>query len=130
LSGDEPPDVCAAVAEATGLPVLRALRLRTVDELPLLNDYAVAGAILMLDTPAEDGSYGGTGHTGDWRLAAEAARGWPIILAGGLTPDNLADALAAVTPRGVDVSSGVETDGVKDIAKIAAFLQVARTGTS
>lgn len=130
LSGDEPPGVCVAVAEATGLPVLRALRLRTVDDLPLLDDYALAGAILMLDTPAGDGSYGGTGHTGDWRLAAEAARRWPIIMAGGLTPDNLANALAAVTPRGVDVSSGVETNGVKDIAKIAAFLQVARTGTS
>lgn len=126
LSGDEPPDVCVAVAEATGLPVLRALRLRSADDLPLLDAFALAGAIVMLDTPAGNGSYGGTGHTGDWRLAAEAARHWPIILAGGLRPDNLAEALAVVTPRGVDVSSGVETDGVKDIAKIAAFLCAAR----
>jgi indole-3-glycerol phosphate synthase/phosphoribosylanthranilate isomerase len=126
LSGDESPETCAAVAHATGLPVLRALRPRSLDDLPLLDEYALAGAILMLDTPANDGSYGGTGQTGDWRLAAEAARRWPIILAGGLTPDNLAEALAAVAPRGVDVSSGVETDGVKDLAKIAAFLRVAR----
>lgn len=127
LSGDEPPDACVAVVEATGLPVLRALRLRSADDLPLLDAYALAGAIVMLDTPVSDGSYGGTGHTGDWRLAAEAARRWPIILAGGLRPDNLAEALAMVTPRGVDVSSGVETDGVKDIAKIAAFLRAARS---
>ena len=72
-----------------------------------------------------DGSYGGTGQTGDWRLAAEAARRWPIILAGGLTPDNLAEALAVVAPRGVDVSSGVETDGAKDEMKIADFLRAA-----
>jgi indole-3-glycerol phosphate synthase/phosphoribosylanthranilate isomerase len=127
LSGDESPEICATLAEATRLPVLRALRLRSLDDLPLLDEYALAGAILMLDTPASDGSYGGTGETGDWRLAADAARRWPIILAGGLTPDNLADALAAAVPRGVDVSSGVETDGVKDIAKIAQFLRVART---
>ena len=127
LSGDEPPEVCAVVAQATGLPVLRALRLRMADDLPLLDEYALAGATLMLDTPADDGSYGGTGRPGDWRLAAEAARRWPIILAGGLTPDNLAEALAVVAPRGVDVSSGVETNGAKDAAKIAAFLRVART---
>ncbi len=127
LSGDESPETCAAVAHETGLPVLRALRLHAMDDLSLLDEYALAGAILMLDTPAYDGGYGGTGQTGDWRLAAEAARRWPIILAGGLTPANLADALATVAPRGVDVSSGVETDGVKDLAKIAAFLRVART---
>ncbi|HEX5159683.1 MAG TPA: bifunctional indole-3-glycerol phosphate synthase/phosphoribosylanthranilate isomerase, partial [Ktedonobacterales bacterium] len=127
LSGDESPEMCAAVAEAAGLPVLRALRPRSLDDLPLLDEYALAGAILMLDTPASDGSYGGTGQMGDWRLAAEAARRWPIILAGGLTPYNLAEALAAVAPRGVDVSSGVETGGAKDTTKIAHFLRVART---
>jgi len=127
LSGDESPEMCAALATATGLPVLRALRLRTADDLPQLDAYALAGATLMLDTPSEDGAYGGTGQPGNWRLAAEAARRWPIILAGGLTPDNLAEALAVVAPRGVDVSSGVETNGVKDAAKITAFLQEART---
>ena len=129
LSGDESPETCAAVARATGLPILRALRLRTADDLPLLDDYALAGATLMLDTPSDDGSYGGTGQPGDWRLAAEAARRWPIILAGGLTPDNLAEALAVAAPRGVDVSSGVETNGAKDANKIAAFLRAARTST-
>jgi phosphoribosylanthranilate isomerase len=121
--------MCAAVAGATGLPILRALRLRTGDDLPLLDDYALAGATLMLDTPSDDGSYGGTGQPGDWRLAAAAARRWPIILAGGLTPDNLAEALAVAAPRGVDVSSGVETSGAKDANKIAAFLRAARTST-
>ncbi len=88
----------------TGLPVLRALRLRTLDDLPLLDEYALAGATLLLDTPTGDGSYGGTGQTGDWRLAAEAARRWPIILAGGLTPDNLAEALAR-SPRAAWMSA-------------------------
>ncbi|HEU5348206.1 MAG TPA: indole-3-glycerol phosphate synthase TrpC, partial [Ktedonobacterales bacterium] len=96
LSGDEPPETCVAVAGAAGLPVLRALRLRTADDLSLLDAYALAGVTLMLDTPAIDGSYGGTGQAGDWQLAAEAARRWPIILAGGLAPDNLAGALATV----------------------------------
>ncbi|HET8909470.1 MAG TPA: indole-3-glycerol phosphate synthase TrpC [Ktedonobacterales bacterium] len=130
LSGDASPETCAAIAEDTRLPVLRALRLRSVDDLSQLDDFALVGAILMLDTPADDGSHGGTGRPGDWHLAAEAARRWPIILAGGLTPENLGAALAAVVPRGVDVSSGVETDGVKDIAKIAAFLRVARAAKS
>ena len=130
LSGDESPETCAAVARATGLPILRALRLRTADDLPLLDDYALAGVTLMLDTPSDDGSYGGIGQPGDWRLAAEAARRWPIILAGGLTPDNLAEALAVAAPRGVDISSGVETNGAKDASKIAAFLRVARVSTS
>jgi indole-3-glycerol phosphate synthase / phosphoribosylanthranilate isomerase len=127
LSGDESPEACVAVAEATRLPVLRALRLRTADDLPLLDEYALAGVTLMLDTPAGDGSYGGTGQTGDWQLAAEAARRWPIILAGGLTPENLGEALRVVAPRGIDVSSGVETDGVKDPAKVEQFLWVARS---
>jgi indole-3-glycerol phosphate synthase/phosphoribosylanthranilate isomerase len=126
LSGDASPEVCAAIAGVTSLPVLRALRLRSANDLAQLDDFALAGAILMLDSPADDGSYGGTGRPGDWQLAAEAARRWPIILAGGLTPQNLGDALAAVVPRGVDVSSGVETDGVKDIAKITAFVRAAR----
>jgi indole-3-glycerol phosphate synthase/phosphoribosylanthranilate isomerase/anthranilate synthase/indole-3-glycerol phosphate synthase/phosphoribosylanthranilate isomerase len=121
LSGDESPDDCARVASFTGLPVLKALRLRSARDLILLDDYALAGATLLLDTP-KDGAFGGTGETGDWALAREAARHWPTILSGGLTPENVAAAIAAVRPRGVDVSSGVETNKAKDLDKITRFI--------
>jgi indole-3-glycerol phosphate synthase / phosphoribosylanthranilate isomerase len=125
-SGDEAPEACAEVAAQTGLPVLKALRLRTRDDLGQLDAYALAGAVPLLDTPTATGVYGGTGTIGDWELAREAAVRWPTLLSGGLTPANVADALRVVNPRGVDVSSGVETDGVKDLAKIRAFIAAAR----
>jgi indole-3-glycerol phosphate synthase/phosphoribosylanthranilate isomerase/anthranilate synthase/indole-3-glycerol phosphate synthase/phosphoribosylanthranilate isomerase len=126
LSGDETPDDCARVAAIAGLPILKALRLRTENDLAQLDEYALAGALLVLDTP-KDGAYGGTGETGDWELAREAAQRWPVLLSGGLTPENVADAIGAVHPRGVDVSSGVETNKAKDLDKIARFIAAARS---
>ncbi len=126
LSGDETPEVCAEVAEATRLPAIKGLRLRATDDLDLLDAYVQAGAIPLLDTPSFDGSYGGTGQTGNWDLARQAAVRWPMILSGGLTPANVAEALVTVSPRGVDVSSGVETAGTKDPARVAAFIEAAR----
>ncbi|HST86895.1 MAG TPA: indole-3-glycerol phosphate synthase TrpC [Ktedonobacterales bacterium] len=123
LSGDESPADCAAVARATHLPIIKALRPRTAADLALLDAYALAGATILLDTPSSSGAYGGTGQTGDWALARTAAARWPVILSGGLSPVNVADAIAAVHSRGVDVSSGVETDDVKDPDKIRAFIQ-------
>jgi phosphoribosylanthranilate isomerase len=72
------------------------------------------------------GFHGGTGARADWQLAAEIAATAPLILAGGLTPENVAEAIRVVRPIGVDVSGGVETDGRKDPAKIAAFVAAAR----
>ncbi len=115
LSGDETPEQCAEVARLTNRPVIKAVRPRSEADLDALDAYALAGAVLLVDAPktsdtsAEHG-YGGHGKAGNWRLASILARRWPIILAGGLTPENVADAIAAVQPRGVDVSSGVETD--------------------
>jgi phosphoribosylanthranilate isomerase len=68
------------------------------------------------------GSWGGTGQVGDWLLAREMARRYPTILAGGLTPENVGSAVEAVQPWGVDVSSGVETNGQKDEEKISTFI--------
>lgn len=125
LSGDETPEDCARIAEATGLPVVKALRLREESDLERLDGYALADATLLLDAHVP-GSYGGTGRTGDWELARRAAERWPVILSGGLTPDNVAEAVATVNPRGVDVSSGVETEKAKDPGKIRAFVTAAR----
>ncbi len=72
------------------------------------------------------GHWGGTGARADWGLAATLSRLYPLVLAGGLTPENVGEAIAAVQPLGVDVSSGVETDGAKDPAKIRAFIAAAR----
>jgi phosphoribosylanthranilate isomerase len=83
-------------------------------------------ARIMLDA-FHPGAYGGSGTVGNWALAAEVAARYPIVLAGGLNPENVADAIAQVGPYGVDVSSGIETEGVKDRAKIVAFVRAART---
>ena len=76
-------------------------------------------------------AYGGTGQLADWSLAAEAASAATILLAGGLTPLNVSDAIRRVRPYGVDVSSGVEVSpGKKDHAKLRAFVQAARLVSS
>lgn len=84
------------------------------------------GALAILDRRSEE-QPGGLGRAFDWSLARELAlRGRRFLLAGGLTPENVSEAIAAAHPYGVDVSSGVETGGVKDLAKIRAFVQAAR----
>ncbi|HEX6798784.1 MAG TPA: indole-3-glycerol phosphate synthase TrpC [Ktedonobacterales bacterium] len=130
LSGDETPELCAEVAALAHCHVIKAVRLRTEADLDRLDAYAMAGATLLLDTPAPAGVYGGTGQTADWALAREAARRWPIILSGGLTPENVATAIAAVRPAGVDVSSGIETNHVKDPDKMRAFVQAVRAAAN
>jgi phosphoribosylanthranilate isomerase len=72
------------------------------------------------------GAYGGAGVLADWDRAAELAQDRQLLLAGGLTPENVGAAIQRVHPWGVDVSSGVETNGVKDAAKIGAFLAAVR----
>lgn len=128
LSGDESPDTCAEVAALSNVPVIKALRPVGQSATDELDAYALAGAALLLDTPSTSGSYGGTGQVGDWGQQRRLAARWPLILSGGLTPENVAAAWAAVCPRGVDVSTGIETDGVKDSEKMRAFIRTAHAG--
>ena len=110
-------------------PLIKAAHVGTEDTEASL--AAALGAlqppILLLDTKdAKSGELGGTGKTFDWSVAAAlASSGVPFFLAGGLGPENVAQAVEQVRPAALDISSGVETDGAKDLAKIAAFIAAA-----
>lgn len=122
LSGDEP---VAYADELALLTVIKAIRFDdTAQERAwLTHDWSHVRLLVDARVP---GSYGGAGVVADWGRAAELARWRPVILAGGLTPENVANAVARVRPWGVDVSSGVESNGVKDHEKIRAFIAAAR----
>ena len=128
LHGDEPPELPAQLTR----PVLKALRpppgSRPVEVERAMERYrsiANTPIAFLIDGYAAKAA-GGTGVRADWDLAASLAGDRPVVLAGGLDPGNIADAIAAVRPLAVDVSSGVETDGTKDAAKIAAFVAAAK----
>jgi phosphoribosylanthranilate isomerase len=115
LHGDEGPAFCAAVAQRTGARVIKALAIGSGADIRDLERFHTD--FHMLDTGR------GTGKTWDWALAAQRHSQVPAILAGGLTPENVADAIAAVRPWGVDVASGVESEpGIKDPVKVEAFV--------
>ena len=119
LCGDESPEYWARVE----VDVIKQIKVRDdtlADTLSSVKSVVEAGHIAMLDK-YEKGALGGTGLTFDWSIAQEVAERFPIMLAGGLTPDNVARAIAKVSPWGVDVSSGVETDGDKDPIKMRGF---------
>ncbi|GJL69421.1 MAG: N-(5'-phosphoribosyl)anthranilate isomerase [Nitrospirales bacterium] len=124
LHGDESPGFC----ESLQRPVIRAIRLRDRSSYLALAEWkgriGVRGFIV---DAFSDNAYGGTGHTTDWSLACEVTKIVPMLLAGGLTPENVQDAIRQVQPYGVDVSSGVEqSPGHKDPAKIRKFIQSVR----
>jgi phosphoribosylanthranilate isomerase len=120
LHGEESPAFCAAVHRR----VMKAFRVRGMDSLSTMADYRVAGYLLDAYSPH---SYGGTGDRFDWDCAVAAKARGPIILAGGLNPDNVAAAVAQVGPFAVDVSSGVESSpGRKDPEKVTSFIKNAK----
>ena len=104
--------------------VWRAIRVRDEHSLTSIDQMQADAFVLDAYNAA---AYGGTGETFDWVLARHAANKVNIVLAGGLTPDNVQQAIRAVSPYAVDVSSGVETDGVKDERKIKEFINNARS---
>jgi len=121
LSGDEPWDMCDKLSR----PVLKAVKVKHDTSAGEIIAGLRPGAIPLLDTHVE-GALGGTGRPFDWSVAAEVARRFPIVLAGGLTPENVGEAVRRVRPWAVDVSSGVETDGAKDVVKMRAFVAAVR----
>ena len=134
LHGDEPPERVAALKHyRPDLMLIRAWRV-AADDLRDLNAYLAAcrqlGALpdAVLADAKVTGSYGGTGQVAPWALLRDRPADWPpLILAGGLVPENVAAAIATVRPWGVDTAGGVESSpGLKDAARAAAFLKAAR----
>jgi phosphoribosylanthranilate isomerase len=123
FSGGEPWGACLLANRQ----VIKAVHVATGEDAPAALGRIEAGSAMavMLDK-GSDAAFGGTGETLDWRVAAQVAAAMPMWLAGGLTRDNVAEAIRAVRPWAVDVSSGVETDGTKDVAKISAFIAAVR----
>lgn len=120
LHGDESPSYCEAVERR----VLKAFRVEGMQSLEPMGSYRVAGYLLDAYSPH---AFGGTGERFDWGCARAAKERGPIVLAGGLNPENVARAVAEVAPYAVDVSSGVESaPGVKDPEKVRAFIRAAK----
>jgi len=119
LHGAEPPEFCAGFR----VPVVKAIRVKDASSLEQMTAYQVDAFLL---DGFDASALGGTGRTFDWTLAIQAARTHRTILSGGMTPVNVVEALTRVVPYGVDVSSGVETDGRKDHAKIRDFIRRVR----
>ena len=137
LCGQESPDYCRQVADRTGAEIIKVMHVsasETVDGVgnggsveARLAPYLEAGCHITLDRLVE-GLQGGTGQSFDWDVAAQLSRmGYRFLLAGGLTPENVGQAVKQVNPWGVDVSTGVETNGLKDEEKIRAFIRNARS---
>lgn len=129
LHGTESPDRVRDLRARHGLPVMKVVGVASSDDLEKLDLYSqVADQILVDAKPPKDAVLpGGNGLTFDWRLIS--ARRWPVpwMLAGGLTPDNVAEAIALTGARQVDVASGVESaPGVKDAERMQAFVAAAR----
>jgi len=120
LQGDEPPEQCDRFPGR----VIKAIRVKDKKSIEVMSYYTVRAFVL--DTFRHD-QLGGTGETFDWSWARHAKRFGPVILAGGLTPQNVARAIRTVRPIGVDVSSGIEkTLGKKDPKKVKKFIDEAR----
>ena len=127
LHGDESPADAAAYRDAK-IPFIKAIGIKTRDDLALANDYGAEAILLDAHAP---GIYGGTGETFDWDLARSFHQqnpGLPVILAGGIVPENAAAAAASVAPAALDIASGAElSPGVKDFQKVAALLTAIRS---
>lgn len=122
LHGDESPTFCKKIRRK----VIKAFRVKDMQSVKKLSSFQVSG--FLLDTFSEN-LHGGTGKVFDWNLALPAKKFGPVIMAGGLTPNNVQQAVRQIRPYGVDVCSGVESEpGIKDHKKVRAFLNNAKAG--
>lgn len=128
LSGDESWEYCREIER----PVVKVVRVagttlsrNILFEIEQGQKTLKKGFFCLLDAQVEN-QYGGTGKTFDWQTAREVAARFPVYIAGGLTTENVGEAVKIVKPAGVDVSSGVETNGYKDPEKIKAFIEAVR----
>jgi phosphoribosylanthranilate isomerase len=122
LHGDESPAFCKRIRRK----VIKAFRIKDMQSVKKLSNFQVSG--FLLDTFSEN-LHGGTGKVFDWNLVLPAKKFGPVIMAGGLTPNNVQQAVRQVRPYGVDVCSGVESEpGIKDHKKVRAFLKNAKAG--
>jgi phosphoribosylanthranilate isomerase len=123
LHGQETPEYCRSL----GRRVVKGFRIKNQSSLKVLPNYRSAVQAILLDT-YRPGTPGGTGETFDWKVARQAKEYGPIILAGGLTPTNVAQAIGVAQPAAVDVASGVEKEpGRKDSEKLKAFFESVKT---
>jgi phosphoribosylanthranilate isomerase len=120
LHGDETPQYCDLVRRR----VIKAFRVKDINSLDSVKNYRVAGVLLDAYSPQ---AYGGTGVSFNWDFVENAAAFGPIVLAGGLNPENAREAVERVRPYALDVSSGVEASpGIKDPDKVAAFIRASK----
>ncbi|HBE21814.1 MAG TPA: phosphoribosylanthranilate isomerase [Cyanobacteria bacterium UBA11149] len=124
LHGNESPEFCTKLRQLLPkIEIIKALRIKTRESLQEADNYANYVDTLLLDAYHPQ-QLGGTGITLDWQTLAEFPANYPWFLAGGLTPDNILDALKLLKPTGIDLSSGVEVSpGDKDLAKVALLLE-------
>jgi len=130
LHGQESPEYCRALRKLAGRHVIKAVRVEGPLDPEVVAAYAEAGVGAILADTKVPGVAGGTGRVFDWSWVSRPAYPLPLILAGGLGPENVTQALEAVRPYGVDVSSGVEKEGVKDPDRIWAFVAAVRAWES
>ena len=128
--GSESPERVAAITRLTGRPVIKAIRVRDAGDIAAAADFSTVASLILYDAKAPEtlgaSLPGGNGHAFDWGLLDGAPRP-AFMLAGGLTPENVAEAIRVTGAPVVDVSSGVETaPGVKDIGLIRKFIEAAK----
>jgi phosphoribosylanthranilate isomerase len=128
LHGDEGPAFCREAARRTGLKLIKAVRVRSPADVQAAEAYRTD--FHLFDTHRAD-VQGGSGESFDWELVAHRRSDVPLILAGGLTPDNVGEAIEVARPFAVDVASGVEAQpGVKDHALMSAFAEAAQAASA
>jgi phosphoribosylanthranilate isomerase len=126
LSGDELQNIPPRLNRPS-IKVVKVREGQTADEIADIVRHGTA-ALHMLETHVE-GVAGGSGKMFDWALARDVGKKVPVLISGGLRPDNIAEAVQKAQPWGVDVASGVETDGVKDVQKIRDFVAKAKSAS-